>query len=48
MTLSGEVSLEMAYYNPRLAVWEPVLEPIEMLKPEGFSDYKPWTVLFEV
>ena len=28
MTLIGSVNVEMAYYNAKLALWEPVIEPI--------------------
>ena len=36
MTLMGSVNLEMAYYNAKLALWEPVIEPIVThYKPDG-------------
>ena len=34
MTLIGSVNVEMAYYNAKLALWEPVIEPI-------VTEYKP-------
>lgn len=28
MSVMGNMELEMAYYNAKLALWEPVVEPI--------------------
>ena len=36
MTLIGSVNVEMAYYNAKLALWEPVIEPIATFySPDG-------------
>lgn len=32
----------MAYYNSSLAVWEPLIEPNERVKPNGSTEYHPW------
>lgn len=40
--------MELAYYNPRLAVWEPLLEPVEIANNLGVPEHRPWTVHFEV
>ncbi|XP_076066395.1 vacuolar protein sorting 13C isoform X3 [Oratosquilla oratoria] len=44
---SGNMSLEVAYYNPRLALWEPLIEPVEFIT-EELTEHRPWTVLFEL
>nr|XP_053657502.1 intermembrane lipid transfer protein Vps13-like [Cherax quadricarinatus] len=48
VNLTGEVSTELAYYNPRLAVWEPLLEPVEVTEKLGSPEHVPWTLHFEV
>ncbi|XP_074661340.1 intermembrane lipid transfer protein VPS13A-like [Tubulanus polymorphus] len=35
---------EVAYYNERLAVWEPLLEPVE----EGQEQHRPWEMSIEI
>ena len=42
MSVIGSMSLEMAYYNSKLALWEPVLEPIISVQPDGTSIKKRW------
>ncbi|KAG7176031.1 Vacuolar protein sorting-associated protein 13C-like [Homarus americanus] len=48
VNLNGQLSTELAYYNPRLAVWEPLLEPVEMRGKYGAPEHTPWTLQFEV
>ena len=48
LSTSGDLTIEMVYYNPRLAVWEPVIEQIETFGMDGQSDFKPFTLNFEV
>nr|XP_045626468.1 vacuolar protein sorting-associated protein 13C-like isoform X1 [Procambarus clarkii] len=48
MHLNGELSSELAYYNPRLAVWEPLLEPVEGAEKLGAPEHIPWTLQFEL
>ena len=43
MYLSSELSIEVAYYNETLAVWEPLIEPTLC---DGVM--KPWDVTAEV
>ena len=43
MTLIGNLSVQMAYYNAKLALWEPVIEPIVTeYKPNGSVVTKRW------
>lgn len=43
MNIESFVTLEMAYYNARLALWEPVIEPISTPHTgTGISSYSPW------
>ena len=42
MSVIGSMNLEMAYYNAKLALWEPVLEPIISVQPDGTSIKKRW------
>ncbi|KAK8381851.1 hypothetical protein O3P69_015099 [Scylla paramamosain] len=48
LTIKGELNLEIASFNPRLAVWEPLLEPVEQPDNFGAPDHKPWALKFEV
>ena len=45
MSLLGRLDLEMAYYNSNLALWEPVIEPICQMKPDGSIDKRRWDML---
>lgn len=38
------MSLEMAYYNEKLAAWEPLIEPVEA----GDQKDRPWQLNVEV
>lgn len=38
----------MAYYNSILAVWEPLIEPNESVKPNGSTEYNPWELNFNL
>ena len=42
MSLIGSMDLEVAYYNSRLALWEPVIEPVCQIKPDGGELKKRW------
>lgn len=37
----------MGYYNSRLALWEPLIEPVEILS-EGVNKQVPWELKLEV
>lgn len=38
----------MAYYNSTLAVWEPLIEPNEVEKPNGLIELQPWELNFNL
>ena len=42
--LAAELHLDMTYYNEKLSVWEPLIEPV--MEKEGV--YRPWEVLVKV
>ena len=44
MGVMGEIQLEMCYYNEKLAVWEPLLEPVMEIE----DNYRPWEILVKV
>lgn len=49
MNIESFVTLEMAYYNARLALWEPVIEPISIPHTgSGISSYSPWKLEMNV
>ena len=45
MSAIGSMNLEVAYYNNKLALWEPVLEPIVMVQPDGSIFKKRWELM---
>lgn len=48
LSVNGDLSIELAYFNSRLAVWEPLLEPVEVVNRSAFPDHAPWSLHFEV
>ena len=49
MNIESCVTLEMAYYNARLALWEPVIEPVASPHSgSGISSYSPWKLEMNV
>ncbi|XP_050687793.1 intermembrane lipid transfer protein Vps13-like isoform X2 [Eriocheir sinensis] len=48
LRVKGNLNLELASFNPRLAVWEPLLEPVEKTTTVGQPEHKPWAFEFEV
>ena len=48
MSAIGSMNLEIAYYNAKLALWEPVLEPIVSVQPDGSSITKRWDLMVTV
>lgn len=47
MSIESTISLIMAYYNSRLALWEPLIEPIERTK-NGKRISTPWELRTKV
>ena len=48
MGVSSTLRLTMSYYNNVLALWEPLIEPVEMDSSLGLSEYNPWEMMFEL
>ncbi|TRY69082.1 hypothetical protein TCAL_09656 [Tigriopus californicus] len=42
MSATGTLNLEVAYYNAKLALWEPVIEPVCQIKPDGSTLKRRW------
>lgn len=47
MNIESTLSMVMAYYNSRLALWEPLIEPIEGIK-NGKRVSTPWELKTKV
>jgi len=47
MCVTSSLTLQMAYYNSRLALWEPLIEPVEQLK-DGRLIHCPWELRADV
>lgn len=48
MAISSNLRLTMSYYNNIHALWEPLIEPVEMTNVSGLTDYYPWELNFEL
>lgn len=48
MEVTSTLRLTMSYYNNVLALWEPLIEPVEMDSSLGLSEYNPWEMMFEL
>lgn len=47
MCIDSSMSVVMAYYNSRLALWEPLIEPLETIK-DGKRSSTPWELKTKV
>lgn len=47
MYVTSSLTLQMAYYNSRLALWEHLIEPVEQLK-DGRLIHCPWELRADV
>ena len=47
MSIESTMSVVMAYYNSRLALWEPLIEPMEAMK-NGERTSTPWELRTKV
>ncbi|XP_021940255.1 vacuolar protein sorting-associated protein 13 isoform X3 [Zootermopsis nevadensis] len=47
MNVSSGLTLQMAYYNSQLALWEPLIEPVEQVK-DGRLTHCPWELRADV
>lgn len=48
MGITSTLRLTMSYYNNVLALWEPLIEPVECESLLGLSEYNPWEMMFEL
>ena len=48
MGITSTLRLTMSYYNNMLALWEPLIEPVEMDTLLGVAEYNPWEMTFEL
>lgn len=48
MGITSTLRLTMSYYNNVLALWEPLIEPVESDFSVGLSEYHPWEMMFEL
>lgn len=44
IAIEGSLKVGMSYYNSTLAMWEPLLEPNEVVMPNGTTKSTPWTL----
>ncbi|KAG1650405.1 Vacuolar protein sorting-associated protein 13C [Nymphon striatum] len=44
MYMKMELQLEIMYYNEKLALWEPIIEPVM----ESETNYRPWEVIVKI
>lgn len=47
MCVEASLNLQMAYYNSRLALWEPLIEPVQIKSGKEMT-YKPWELKLDV
>ena len=47
LSVEAGLTLQMNYYNSRLALWEPLIEPVEIVS-QGQSKWVPWELKLEV
>jgi len=48
LSVDSTTSLQMSYYNSQLALWEPLIEPIEKTRPGFPSTHIPWEVYMQL
>lgn len=48
MQLNGSLNLLMSYFNNNVAIWEPMIEPVERELANGDSEYQQWELGFEL
>uniref|UniRef100_A0A1B6F8B5 Vacuolar protein sorting-associated protein 13 n=1 Tax=Cuerna arida TaxID=1464854 RepID=A0A1B6F8B5_9HEMI len=44
----ASMNLQVSYYNSRLALWEPLVEPVEVIEPKGVITHVPWELTIQV
>lgn len=48
MGIQSVLRLTMSYYNNTLALWEPLIEPVEIEGSSGLMEYAPWELNFSL
>lgn len=48
MGIESSLRLTMFYYNNTLALWEPLIEPVEQENKMGMLEYVPWQLNFSL
>lgn len=48
MKINSTLRLTMSYYNNVIALWEPLIEPVETEMSNGLADYYPWELQFSL
>ncbi|EDW71988.1 uncharacterized protein Dwil_GK10679 [Drosophila willistoni] len=48
LSANGSITLNMNYFNQRLAEWEPIIELNEVVNRNGVSEYVPWELKFDL
>ncbi|XP_071444778.1 intermembrane lipid transfer protein Vps13 isoform X2 [Hetaerina americana] len=48
LRIESSLSLRMDYYNGGLAVWEPIIETVEIVQSDGSIKREPWELFLEV
>ena len=44
LSVQSTIQLEVAYYNAKLALWEPVIEPVGYISHTGHTHYSRWSL----
>ncbi|KAJ8937448.1 hypothetical protein NQ314_011837 [Rhamnusium bicolor] len=47
LSVEASLTMQMGYYNSRLALWEPLIEPVEIVNDSG-NRFIPWELKFEL
>ncbi|XP_070507341.1 intermembrane lipid transfer protein Vps13 isoform X3 [Chironomus tepperi] len=48
MEIESTMRLTMSYYNNEVALWEPLIEPVEVDSTYGLPEYYPWELQFKM
>lgn len=48
MAIESQLSVQMGYYNNELAIWEPLIEPVESIGERGDVKLLPWSLKIDV
>jgi hypothetical protein len=48
MAIESALRLNMSYFNSTLALWEPLIEPVEKEATSGLFEFLPWELNFDL